>query len=277
MQNSLPTTLATQVPLLEARAAQALFARYLQPVSAEPDTWRKARTHFAPKASVEDGVGTLEISGVLAYKPDLGNLIYEGFEDSAEVLGAFHQLQADPSVTGLVLNINSPGGFSVGGAEIADAVFKSAKPTVAWVGGMMCSLAYWIGSQASAVLCTRSAMVGSIGAYVSVVDYHRMLANAGIEVKVFRNAEGAFKAAGMPGAAITDEHAAEFTRQAQRSFDVFRTDVLRARANVPAEAMQGQVFDGQQAKRNGLVDALGDLAYARAVARRLARQGQRSA
>ena len=38
MQNSLPTTLATQVPLLEARAAQALFARYLQPVAAEPDT-----------------------------------------------------------------------------------------------------------------------------------------------------------------------------------------------------------------------------------------------
>ncbi|MCZ7636685.1 MAG: S49 family peptidase [Verrucomicrobia bacterium] len=110
---------------------------------------------------------------------------------------------------------------------------------MAWVGGMMCSLAYWIGSQASAVVSTRSAMVGSIGAYVSVVDYHRMLANAGIEVKVFTNKEGTFKAAGMPGAPITSEHAAEFSREAQRSFEVFRADVLRRREGIPAEAMAG--------------------------------------
>jgi len=98
-----------------------------------------------------------------------------------------------------------------------------------------------------------------------------MLANAGIEVRVFRNKEGTFKAGGMPGTPITDDHAAEFTRQAQRSFDLFRTDVLRARNGIPDEAMQGQVFDGQQAKRQGLVDALGDLEYAKAVARRLAK------
>ncbi len=121
----------------------------------------------------------------------------------------------------------------MGGAEIADAVRGSSKPTVTWAGGMMCSLAYWIGSQAKAVVSTRSAMVGSIGAYVSVVDFHRMLANAGIEVKVFRNKEGTFKAAGMPGAPITDEHAAEFTRQAQRSFDLFRADVLRPGTTFP--------------------------------------------
>lgn len=115
-------------------------------------------------------------------------------------------------------------------------------------------------------------MVGSIGAYVSVVDYHRMLANAGIEVKVFRNKEGTFKAAGMPGASISQEHADEFTRQAQRSFDVFKADVLRARSSIPNEAMQGQVFDGVQAKQNGLVDAIGSLEYAKSVARRLARE-----
>jgi ClpP class serine protease len=141
---------------------------------------------------------------------------------------------------------------------------------------MMCSLAYWIGSQSKVVIATRSALVGSIGAYVSVIDFHRMLANAGIEVKVFRNREGTFKAAGMPGAEITADHAAEFTRQAQRSFEVFRADVLRARPSVPDDAMQGQVFDGSQAKRNGLVVALGDLGYAKAIARKLAREVERS-
>lgn len=272
MQKSLLTMLATQVPLIEVRAAQALLRGVLQPAAGEPESWRKARQALAPRATVENGIGVLEISGVLAYRPDLGEMFFDGFEDSAEVLSAFRRLEADPETKAIILNVNSPGGFSVGGAEIADAVFKSARPTVAWVGGMMCSLAYWIGSQASAVVSTRSAMVGSIGAYVSVVDFHRMLANAGIEVKVFTNKEGTFKAAGMPGAPIKDDHAAEFTRQAQRSFDVFRADVLRAREGVPDDAMQGQVFDGHQAKRVGLVDALGDLDYAKAVARRLARE-----
>jgi protease-4 len=270
------TMLAAQVPMLEARAGQALFGRILQPAAAEPETWRKTRQNFAPRTSIENGVGVLEINGVLAYRPDLGELIFDGFEDSAEVLAAFERLEADPEAKAIVLNVNSPGGFAVGGAEIADAVRGSSKPTVTWVGGMMCSLAYWIGSQSKAVISARSAMVGSIGAYVSVVDYHRMLANAGIEVRVFTNKEGAFKAAGMPGAEITGDHAAEFTRQAQRSFDVFRADVLRARPNVPEDAMQGQVFDGQQAKRNGLVDALGGLGYAKAVARKLARGFERS-
>ena len=262
--------------MLEARAGQALMSRFLQPASAEPDTWRKARTHFAPRTSIENGVGVLEISGVLAYRPDLGDLIFDGFEDSAEVLSAFERLNADPEARAIVLNVNSPGGFSVGGAEIADAIRASSKPTVTWSGGVMCSLAYWIGSQSTAVLASRSALVGSIGAYVTVVDFHRMLSNAGVEVRVFRNKEGTFKAAGMPGAAVTDEHAAEFTRQAQRSFDVFQADVLRARPNVPATAMQGQVFDGTEARRNCLVDALGGLGYAKAIARKLARELERS-
>ena len=194
--------------MIEARAGQALFGRLLQlahrslgegrPMAAEPDSWRKARQNFAPKMSVDGGIGLLEISGILAYRPDLGDMIFDGFEDSAEVLTAFRRLEADSETNAIVLNINSPGGFSVGGAEIADAVHNSAKPTVAWVGGMMCSLAYWIGSQASAVIATRSAMVGSIGAYVSVVDYHRMLANAGIEVKLFRTRRGPSRRRGCP-------------------------------------------------------------------------------
>ena len=86
---------------------------------------------------------------------------------------------------------------------------------------------------------------------------------------------GPFKRGGMRGAETTADHAAEFARQAQRTFDLFRADVLKVRDNVPATAMQGQVFDGAEAKRSGLVDAPGDLNYAKAGACRLTRRGQR--
>ncbi|MCZ7641363.1 MAG: hypothetical protein M5U12_38075 [Verrucomicrobia bacterium] len=48
MQKSLLTMLATQVPLIEVRAAQALFRESLQPTLGEPDSRRKVRQALAP-------------------------------------------------------------------------------------------------------------------------------------------------------------------------------------------------------------------------------------
>ncbi len=64
--------LAAQVPIIEARAGQALFGQLLRPAAAEPESWGKVRQNFAPKATVENGVGILEIKGILAYRPDIG-------------------------------------------------------------------------------------------------------------------------------------------------------------------------------------------------------------
>ena len=100
--------LAAQVPMIEARAGQALFSRFAQPAAAEPESWGKVRQAFAPKSKVENGVGILEVSGILAFKPDLGSLFFDGFEDSGEVLGAFRRLEADPEAKSIVLNVNSP-------------------------------------------------------------------------------------------------------------------------------------------------------------------------
>ena len=83
--NNVLAMLAAQVPMIEGRAAQVIFQRMLQPLAAEPDSWKKARQAFAPKATVEGGVGVLEISGVLAYRPDIGSLFFDGFEDSVQV------------------------------------------------------------------------------------------------------------------------------------------------------------------------------------------------
>ena len=73
-------------------AAQALLRSAIEPAAAEPESRRKVRQALAPRATVANGVGVLEISGVLAYRPDLGEMFFDGFEDSAEVLAAFRRL-----------------------------------------------------------------------------------------------------------------------------------------------------------------------------------------
>ena len=51
----------------------------------------------------------------------------------------------------------------------------------------------------------------------------------------------------------------------------------RLKQAADAAGLDVALIDGAEAKRSGLVDALGDLEYAKAVARRLANKGQRSA
>ena len=89
MPTNLPMMLATQVPMIEARAASSIFDGVLRPALAEPDSWRKARQAFAPKTAIENGIGVLEISGVLAYRPDLGDMFFDGFDFAEEGVFAF--------------------------------------------------------------------------------------------------------------------------------------------------------------------------------------------
>lgn len=271
-----PIRLRTETPLIEPRAFAGLLADYSRrletipavPSAGEPDGLAKLREHFKPRTSVNNGVGILEISGPLAYKPDLFEMAWYGMEDSAAVLSSLRELQANPEVSSILLNLNSPGGFVTGGPEVADAVASSRKPVVAWTGGMAASLAYWIGSQAGAFIATRSSLVGSIGAYIAVADFQKLYESAGVKMHVFTNKEGRYKAAGLTGAPITEDHASNWKASAQRTFDQFRSDILRARPDVPTDAMEGQVFDGAAAKKMKLVDAIGDLSYALVVARR---------
>ena len=84
--NNVLAMLAAQVPMIEGRSAQVIFQRMLQPLAAEPESWKKARQPFAPKATIEGGVGILEISRVLAYRPDLGSLFFRDITDQDDEL-----------------------------------------------------------------------------------------------------------------------------------------------------------------------------------------------
>jgi ClpP class serine protease len=73
-------------------------------------------------------------------------------------------------IKSIVLNIDSPGGAVTGINELSAAVFaaRGIKPVVAYVGGMMASAAYWVGSGASQIVMDATAIAGSIGVRMSV-------------------------------------------------------------------------------------------------------------
>jgi signal peptide peptidase SppA len=268
MKNPFYVRFKRETCLLSAGAGAALLEDF-DPMLAEHPMLKAMRDQHRPKMTMAGGgVAVIPIEGVLCRKPSVIELSL-GAEDIANVLDMVNKVANDPNVKAAVLNIDSPGGFVTGGPEVADAVarMKKSKPCVAWTGGSMCSLAYWIGSQASEIVSSRSASVGSIGVYTALTDTAKAAEMAGLRVEVFANKEGIHKGMGIPGTSLTPEQRDYIQSRMQSSFDDFKAAVTATRGPLKAETLRGQSFSGQKARLAGLVDRLGDLSFAIARAK----------
>ncbi len=140
------------------------------------------RVHEAPEALQKRegtslaGARRAVVRGNTAVLPILGP-IFPRATLFTEISGAasletlakdFAAAEDDPGVRQIMLDIDSPGGQVTGVAEFADMVANSSKPVTAFVSGEAQSAAYWIASQASEVVLSPTALVGSIGAVLSV-------------------------------------------------------------------------------------------------------------
>jgi signal peptide peptidase SppA len=202
--------------------------------------------------SVADGVATISITGPLLPTTDEFDRVMLGATSLDEVRSTVESAAADPAVTSIVLNIDSPGGTVRGTPEAADAIYEASKvkPVHAHTSGTMASAAYWLGSQATSVSMTRSASVGSIGVMVPHIDQSKRAEMLGVKVELFTT--GKFKAAGFPGTSLTESQRELIQERIDQVFGEFKSAVTRQGRKIPAEAMQGQTFYGPQAESLGL-------------------------
>lgn len=202
--------------------------------------------------SVADGVATISITGPLLPTTDEFDRVMLGATSLDEVRSTVESAAADPAVTSIVLNIDSPGGTVRGTPEAADAIYEASKvkPVRAHTSGTMASAAYWLGSQATSVSMTRSASVGSIGVMVPHIDQSKRAEMLGVKVELFTT--GKFKAAGFPGTSLTESQRELIQERINQVFGEFKSAVTRQGRKIPAEAMQGQTFYGPQAESLGL-------------------------
>lgn len=156
----------------------------------------------------------------------------------------------------VVLNFNSPGGFTMGTPELAEQVAQMAKfgrqAVVSFSAGQMCSAAYWIGSQARSIYATSSAQIGCIGVYSVFYDYSKALADEGVSVDVI--ASGAFKGMGTFGTSLTKDQRAFMQEDVDRTAARFTAAVKSTRADVTDDILNGQWYDGILSEQNGLAD-----------------------
>lgn len=204
-------------------------------------------------------VAVLPVYGVVAPRMTMMTQMSGG--TSAEQLGSdIAALANDPSVSAIVLDVDSPGGAATGIPELAAKIRAAAqrKRVVAMVNHLALSAAYWIASQASEIVSSPSGEVGSIGVYMVHFDESQMYADAGITPTIIR--AGKYKVEGNPFEPLGDEAKAAMQATIDDWCGQFVSAVAAGRGvsakDVRQNYGQGRVVSSTPALRSGMIDRI---------------------
>lgn len=113
-----------------------------------------------------------------------GDICSYGMCDYADLFMAIKNAE---NISGVILDVDSPGGQVDGTATLADAIkaCTEVKPVIGFVNdGMSASASYWILSACSEIYVSQQTdMVGSIGVYCTIADFNAYYESQGLPVK----------------------------------------------------------------------------------------------
>lgn len=207
-------------------------------------------------------VAVIPIHGVMA--PRMNMLMQVSGGSSTQAIAKdLRRAMDDPSISAIVLDIDSPGGAATGTQELAELVALAAekKPVKAVATSMAASAAYWVATQASEFIVNPSAQIGSIGVYSVYTDTSRADENAGIEHTVIRSAANKARPSGYEA---LDDKAREIMQESVNDIHrQFAAAVAEGRGvsveHVEANFGGGKTFLGSKAVALGMADRLGTL------------------
>lgn len=200
-----------------------------------------------------------------------------GFGGSAigdrTVVEALEDLAEDEDIDAVVLRIDSPGGSALASDVIWRAVreLDEQKPVVASMGSTAASGGYYIAMAARQIVAQPGTVTGSIGVFAGKFALGGLYDKVGITTWTLRRGE-------LAGLLSSPQPFSELERAKLRTriedfYRVFITKVAQSRG-LEVEAVdavaQGRVWTGAQAAEVGLVDQLGGLEEAVALAAGLA-------
>ena len=211
-----------------------------------------------------DGVPVVTIHGPLEHHAGMWCDNYDA------ILARASEALSGPSM-GVVLRIDSPGGFVSGCMETARAIRAladgSGKRLVAYVDGQACSAAYALACVAHSVVTPQSGTIGSIGVLMARTDASEALASAGVRLHLIKS--GARKGDGTSEVPVSADELAAIQDTVDTQAALFFAHVA---AHRPVDvdsvaALQAGIRIGAGAVSAGLADYVGDMNLALALAR----------
>jgi protease-4 len=194
-----------------------------------------------------------------------------GAMGSDTISAAIRSAVADEQVRAIVLRVNSPGGSYVASDTIWREVVRArtaGKPVVVSMGDVAASGGYFIAMAADAIVAQPGTVTGSIGVLSGKAVVSDALSRIGVTTdSVLEGAHSAMFSTSHP---FTEDEWALVNNWLDHIYADFTGKVAQGRglsAERVHELARGRVWTGADAKANGLVDELGGLDRAAAIAR----------
>lgn len=245
------STLATIVDLLAFRAAGGVLTA--EEISARIEAADRGPRRGRQRAGV---VGVVPIYGVIAPRVEAMN---SSGGTSVDAIGAsFREALADPEISAILLDIDSPGGVVDGIPELAAEIRagRETKPILALANTLSASAAYWLGSSADELSATESAKVGSIGVFTVHEDLSAKLESEGIRPTLI--SAGKYKTEGSPFGPLTDEARAERQASVNEVYAMMTAGIGKSRgvsaATVREDYGEGRTLSAKRALEAGMID-----------------------
>jgi HK97 family phage major capsid protein len=208
-------------------------------------------------------IAVLSLQGVISQRMNM-MMEYCGGTSTERFADEFDAAMADPNVSAIVIDCNSPGGNVQGTPELAKRILAArgkGKQIVAVANGTMASAAYWICSAADEIVASPSAEVGSIGVFCVHVDQSAMNEMVGLKYTLIK--AGEHKAEGNPFEPLAADAEAFIQGQVDEMNDMFVSTVAKQRGTdaktVNADYGQGRCLTARQALAAGMIDRVATL------------------
>jgi protease IV len=198
---------------------------------------------------------------------------------AARVREELRKAEKDKRVRGLIVRINSPGG-TITASDIVYQEIKSFRdrkkvPVIAAIMDVGASGGYYAALAADKILAHPTTVTGSIGVIMVTVNAQGLLEKIGVATLPIKS--GPFKDAGSPFRPMTPEERAIFQSVVDDLQSRFVRLIVQSR-HLPEErvraAADGRIYTADQALALGLIDRIGYLGDAVAMAREAASLGE---
>ncbi len=295
-----------EVPVREARALvdrgpfladEALDARLVDALGYRDEVYAEVRKEVGPDAYLlylsryqrsralaqrarklpnpgEDVIALIYATGPIRRGRSGRGPLASGSMGSDTMTAALRAAAADHRARAIVLRVNSPGGSYVASDSIWREVVRAREagtPVLVSMGDVAASGGYFIAMAADAIVAEPGTVTGSIGVLAGKPVLNGLLQRAGVSTDSVR--EGAHADMFATSHPFSEDEWSRVNTWLDRIYADFTGKVAAGRgmsAEQVHELARGRVWSGADAADNGLVDELGGLATAVALARQKA-------
>ena len=189
---------------------------------------------------------------------------------SEQIAGLLAEAREDDKVKAVVLRVNSPGGSALAAEVMWREVelLRRSKPVVVSMGAYAASGGYYISCPADVIFADNFTLTGSIGVFGMYMNAGKALKDKlgitvdGVNTNTYSDMGSVFRGMSAPEKAYAQN-------MVEQVYDTFVGHVAEGR-NLTVQQVdaigQGRVWSGRDAMRIGLVDEIGGLKSAVAVA-----------